>query len=111
MSWAQELQGQGRPFRTLSGCPGNASVDFHRERRSNATHASTTDPECRLCKKSKGAGAQLCDMGNVPMENRHGLVVKPTVTQANGKAERDAALNIVQAMPRNRRVTLGGDKN
>jgi len=91
--------------------PGNPSVDFHGESRANDTHQSTTDPECRLFKKSKGAGAQLCYMGHVLMENRNGLVVKPTVTQANGKAERAAALDMLQAIPGNRRVTLGGDKN
>ena len=91
--------------------PGNPSVDFHGESRTNETHQSTTDPECRLFKKSKGAAAQLCYMGHVLMENRHGLVVKPTVTQANGKAERNAALDMVQAIPGNRRITLGGDKN
>jgi transposase len=91
--------------------PGNPSIDFHGESRTNETHQSTTDPECRLFKKSKGAGAHLCYMGHVLMENRNGLVVKPTVTQANGRAERDAALDMIQAIPGNRRVTLGGDKN
>ena len=91
--------------------PGNPEVDFHREKRSNATHQSTTDPECRLFKKSKGAPAQLCYLGHVLMENRHGLIIKPRVTQASGTAERDAALELVQSIPGNRRVTLGGDKN
>ena len=91
--------------------PGNPSVDFHGESRANETHQSTTDPECRLYKKSKGAAAHLCYLGHVLMENRNGLVVRPTVTQANGKAERTAALDMVQAIPGSRRITLGGDKN
>ena len=91
--------------------PGNPDVNFHGEKRSNATHASTTDPECRLCKKSRGSPAALCYLGHVLMENRNGLVIEPTVTQAGGTAERDAALRMVQAIPGSRRVTLGGDKN
>jgi len=91
--------------------PGNPDVDFHGERRKNETHQSTTDPECRLFRKSKGTTAQLCYMGHVLMENRHGLVVKPTVTQAGGTAERDASLEMVQLIPSPSRITLGGDKN
>ena len=90
--------------------PGNPEVDFHREKRSNATHQSTTDPECRLFKKSKGAPAQLCYLGHVLMENRHGLIIKPRVTQASGTAEPEAALKLVEAIPGSRRATLGGDK-
>ena len=90
--------------------PGNPEVDFHREKRSNATHQSTTDPECRLFKKSKGAPAQLCYLGHVLMENRHGLIIKPRVTQASGTAEPEAALKLVEAIPGGRRATLGGDK-
>ena len=65
----------------------NAEADFRRERRSNATHASTTDPEARLYKKSPGAGAILCFMGHTLMENRSGLVVQADPTQADGHAE------------------------
>jgi len=90
--------------------PGNPTVDFHREQRSNATHASTTDPECRLFTKSKGAPAPLCYLGHVLMENRQGLIVKPKVTQASGTAEPEAALELVEAIPGTRRATLGGDK-
>ena len=89
----------------------NPSVDFHGEHRANETHQSTTDAECRQFKKSKGAAAQLCYMGHVLMENRNGLVIKPSVTQASGTAERDAAVDMVQVIPGSRRVTLGGDKN
>ncbi len=91
--------------------PGNPDVDFHGERRKNETHQSTTDPDCRQFRKSKGTTAQLCYMGHVLMENRHGLVIKPTVTQATGTAERDASLEMVQVIPSPRRITLGGDKN
>jgi hypothetical protein len=91
--------------------PGNPSIDFRGERRSNATHASTTDPEARLYKKAKGQEAKLCDLGHVLMENRHGLGVDSRVTQATGTAEREAALAMAEAIPGQRRATLGADKN
>lgn len=91
--------------------PGNPSVDFRGERRTNATHASTTDPEARLYKKAAGQEAKLCFVGHVLMENRHGLVVQSTVTPATGTAEREAAVALVDARPTTRRITLGGDKN
>ena len=91
--------------------PGNPSVDFRGERRTNATHASTTDPEARLYKKAAGQEAKLCFLGHVLMENRHGLVVHATVTQATGTAEREAALALVDAQAPTGRITLGGDKN
>jgi len=91
--------------------PGNPSVDFRGERRTNATHASTTDPEARLYKKASGQEAKLCFLGHVLMENRHGLVVNAMVTQATGTAEREAALALVDTRPATRRITLGGDKN
>ena len=91
--------------------PGNPSIDFRGERRTNATHASTTDPEARLYKKAKGQEAKLCYLGHVLMENRHGLVVDTQVTQATGTAEREAALAMVEATPGRHRVTLGADKN
>ncbi len=91
--------------------PGNPSVDFRGERRTNATHVSTTDPEARLYKKAAGQEAKLCFLGHVLMENRHGLVVHATVTPATGTAEREAALALVDAHASSRRITLGGDKN
>ena len=91
--------------------PGNPSVDFRGERRTNATHASTTDPEARLYKKAAGQEAKLCFLGHVLMENRHGLVVHTRLTQATGTAEREAALALVRERPGRQRVTLGGDKN
>ncbi len=69
---------------------GNRSVDFRGERRTNATHASTTDPEARLYKKATGQEAKLCFLGHVLMENRHGLVVNTRLAPAIGTAEREA---------------------
>jgi transposase len=89
--------------------PGNPSVDFHGERRSNTTHASTTDPESRLAKKGVGQAAKLAYVGSVLMENRHGLVVDAAAVQASGTAERDTAIAQVTALPAGRQ-TLGGDK-
>lgn len=90
----------------------NAEVDFRGEKRSNATHASTTDPDARLYRKSPGTGAMLCFMGHTLMENRNGLIVQAELTHADGHAERQAALAMVQrhspGTPRRR--TLGADK-
>jgi transposase len=91
--------------------PGNPSIDFRGERRTNATHASTTDPAARLYKKAKGQEAKLAYLGHVLMENRHGLVVDTRVTQATGTAEREAALVLAEAIPGQQRATLGADKN
>ncbi|MBE0455801.1 MAG: IS5 family transposase, partial [Roseovarius sp.] len=90
----------------------NAEVDFKGEKRSNATHASTTDPDARLYKKSPGTGAVLCFMGHALMENRHGFVVQGDLTQADGHAERRAALDMVHrhSPGSTRRLTLGADK-
>ena len=92
-----------------AGTPREAN--FHGERRTNETHQSTTDPDCRLYKKSKGSEAKLSYLGHVLMENRNGLLVRTMVTQADGTAERDAALLMVSKIPGNQTVTLGGDKN
>jgi transposase len=91
--------------------PGNPSIDFRGEQRTNATHASTTDPNARLYKKATGQEAKLAYLGHVLMENRHGLVVDTRVTQATGSAEREAILAIVEAVPGRHRITLGTDKN
>jgi len=91
--------------------PGNPSVDFRGERRTNATHVSTTDPEARLYKKAAGQEAKLCFVGHVLMENRHGLVMNTRLTPATGTAEREAALALLRARPGRQRVTVGGDKN
>ena len=86
-------------------------VDFHGEKRSNETHQSTTDPEARLYRKSKGSEAKLSYLGHALMENRHGFLVNTLVTQADGTAERDAALLMASQIPGVKPVTLGGDKN
>ena len=90
----------------------NAEADFRGQKRSNATHASVTDPQARLYKKSPGAGAILCFMGHTLMENRNGLIVQAEVTQADGHAERKAALEMVNrhSPGSTRRLTLGADK-
>ena len=95
------------------GDPGNPSVDFHGEQRSNATHRSTTDPEARLLRKGKGKEAKLVFMAHALMENRHGLLVDFQVTEATGTAEREMAPRLVEeAKERHfRPKTLGGDKN
>src|SRR6195952_3666547 len=73
----------------------NAERDFHGETRSNETHASTTDPDARLYRKSAGQESRLCFMGHALMENRHGLVVDATLTHATGTAEREATLTML----------------
>src|SRR5437899_12683655 len=90
--------------------PGNPIVNFHGERRSNTTHGSTTDPDARLARKGKAQEAKLCYTGHVLMENRNGLAVGSCVIPANGHAERAAALELLGALDREGRVTLGADK-
>jgi transposase len=90
--------------------PGNPTVDFHGERRSNATHQSTTDSEARLARKGPGKEAKLSYAGHVLMENRNGIAVNGCVTQADGYAEPQAALAMVEEIPGQHRVTLGADK-
>ncbi len=89
--------------------PKNPTVNFRGERRKNDTHASTTDPDARMYRKSAGHPARLVYMGHVLMENRSGLVVDTEVTPADGYGERHAALTMLETVPGGR-VTLGGDK-
>ena len=101
--------GHGEP--PADGGGRNAEADFHGERRSNETHASTTDPDARLYRKGRGKEAKLCFMGHGLMENRHGLLVDACLTLADGHAERVAALHMIE--PRADRpaaITLGADK-
>jgi transposase len=86
-------------------------VDFRGEKRKNQTHESTTDPDARLFTKSSGSQAKLSYMGHVLMENRNGLLLQTFLSEASGRAERDAALLMAEALPAGKRVTLGGDKN
>lgn len=88
----------------------NIERDFRGEKRSNATHASVTDPDARLYKKADGRESRLCYMGHVLMENRHGLAVDSTLTHATGTAEREATLEMIDRRPSRRRITLGADK-
>jgi transposase len=91
--------------------PGNPTVDFHGETRTNDTHASTTDPEAKLARKGKGKEAKLSYSGHVLMENRNGIAVDVEVLPATGTAEREAALEMAADIASGGRVTLGGDKN
>jgi len=90
--------------------PGNATVDFHGEKRSNETHASKTDPDAKMARKGKGKEAKLSYNGNLLVENRNGLIVNTEVFEANGTAERDAALVMLEQIPGTKPVTVGGDK-
>jgi transposase len=90
--------------------PGNPTVDFHGEKRSNDTHESTTDPDARLARKSGGHEAKLAYCGNVMIENRNGLVVDTELLQCNGTAERDAAMLMAERVEGAERITVGADK-
>jgi transposase len=90
--------------------PGNPTVNFRGEKRSNETHASKTDPDALLARKSEGKESKLSYSGNLLVENRNGLIVDAEVFQANGTAERDAALIMLEQIPGTKPVTVGGDK-
>jgi transposase len=114
-AWAghKSFQKKGKLSKTKPDDPGNPTVNFHGEERTNDTHQSTTDPESQLWRKGKGKESKLSFMGHVLIENRHGLVVSTRYTQATGKAEREAAEEMIQEVTGKRciHVTLGGDKN
>jgi transposase len=111
-AWAslKSFQPKDRKNTTPPDDPGNPTVNFHGEKRSNQTHESTTDPDALLARKGNGKEAKLSYNGNLLTENRHGLVVNTEVFQANGTAERDAALVMLEQVPGGRRITVGGDK-
>lgn len=88
----------------------NADVDFKGQKRKNDTHQSTTDPDARLLRKGQGKESKLCFMGHALMENRNGLVVDSRLTLANGTAEWDAGLDMVEDIPGTHRITVGADK-
>lgn len=90
--------------------PGNPTIDFHGESRSNETHESKTDPEALLARKGAGKEAKLSYNGNLLMENRHGLIVTAEVLPAHGTAEREAAVAMLEQIPGEHRVTVGADK-
>ena len=112
-AWASQksFQRKDNPTPPSDDDPGNPTVDFHGERRSNVTHASTTDPETRLCRKGKGREAKLAYLGNLLMDNREGLAVGVQVSIAEGAAETLGALELVEELEqRAARITVGGDK-
>ena len=90
--------------------PGNPTVNFHGEKRSNQTHESKTDPEAQLARKGKGKEAKLSYSGNLLIENRNGLIVDALAWEANGRAERDTALLMLEQIPGDHPVTVAGDK-
>lgn len=114
-AWASlksfQLQGKEKGKSDPPEDPGNPSVDFHGEKRSNETHQSKTDADAKLARKGKGKEAKLSYTGNLLIENRNGLIVDAEVWEANGTAERDAALAMLEQIPGDGRVTVGGDKN
>ena len=101
---------EGKPTRPSDDDPGNPTVNFRGERRSNETHESKTDPEALLARKGEGKESKLSYTGNLLVENRNGLIVDTEVFQSNGTAERDAALVMVEKIPGTKLVTVGGDK-
>ena len=105
-AWASQ-----KSFRPKDGSGGDGS-DFHGQQRKNDTHASTTDPDCRLSRKSSGSEAKMAYMGHVVMENRHGLVMAGMVTEASGTAERGASEEMLGALREQigHRITAGEDK-
>ena len=113
-AWAsmKSFQAEGWVGRTAGARGGrNGEADFHGQKRTNDTHASTTDPEARLYRKGRGKEAKLCFMGHALMENRNGLVVDACLTQADGHAERIAALHMIEPRAdRPNAITLGADK-
>jgi transposase len=106
-------QDEEEPKDTNSFKPRNAEVKFHGEKRSNATHRSRTDAEAKLYRKGSGQEARLCHMGHALTENRHGLVMAVTVSEAGGKAEPVAALEMIDRLEHRhgkKPKTLGSDK-
>lgn len=110
-AWAshKSFQRKGQPT-PPSDDPGNPTVNFHGEQRSNDTHESKTDPDARLARKSGGHESKLAYCGNLLMENRNGLVVDTELLQCNGTAERNAAMLMAERVEGSRRITLAADK-
>jgi transposase len=90
--------------------PGNPTVNFHGEKRGNETHESTTDPESRLARKGYGKEAKLCYAGHALMENRNGLLVDLRISEANGRAECETAIDMLADVATGGRITVAGDK-
>ncbi len=94
-----------------NGVGRNREANFHGEKRSNKTHASTTDDEALLAKKGPGKEARLSYMGHTVMENRNGMIVQAQASQATGVAERETATILLSQLPGKQHKTVGGDKN
>jgi hypothetical protein len=111
-AWASEKSFQTKDKKSSSppDDPGNPTVNFRGEKRSNQTHESETDPDALLARKGAGKEAKLSYSGNLLIENRNGLIVSSLVWEATGTAERDAAMALLQDVPGTGRVTVGGDK-
>jgi transposase len=109
-AWASQKSFRPRDVEPPTDGGGNPTVNFHGQRRSNATHQSTTDPDARLYKKARGREARLGYLGHVLMEHRSGLIVRATVTPADGYGERDAALVMIEGIPGRHRLTVAADK-
>jgi len=107
---AKSFQPKDRKEPPEADDPGNPTVNFCGEKRSNETHQSTTDPEALLARKGPGKEAKLSYSGNLLVENRNGLIVDAEVFQANGTAERDAALVMLEPVAGSKPVSVGGDK-
>jgi transposase len=105
-----EASASHKSFQPKEGPPDEDGRNFHGQTRTNDTHASKTDPDARLYRKSRNAEARLAYLGHVLMDNRHGLVVDAMATRADGTAERDAAMLMLDRQPRGRRRTVGADK-
>ncbi|HUZ64846.1 MAG TPA: IS5 family transposase [Acetobacteraceae bacterium] len=111
-AWASMKSFRRKDGRDEPPAPGrNGERNFKGEKRSNETHASTTDPDARLAKKSGGQEAKLGFTGHLLMENRNGLIVDARLTQATGTAEPEAALEMLGALPGSGKKTVGADKN
>lgn len=110
-AWASQKSFRPKDQPPPSDGTRNPDVNFRGEQRSNETHASTTDPDARLARKGSGRESKLSYQANTLMDNRHGLIVDTEVLHASGTAERDAALAMLDRLPkRKRRRTLGADK-
>src|SRR5260370_1321326 len=103
------LEAQGKDGSYPLGVISVSGINFRGEQRSNQTHESKSDPEAQLARKSDGKESKLSYSGNPLVENRNGLIVDAEVFQANGTAERDAALVMLEKIPGTKSVTVAGD--
>jgi len=110
-AWASQKSFRRKDGDGDAGADGSSEANFHGEKRRNETHQSTTDPDARLYKKSKGSESKLAFLGHALMENRNGLLAQAEVTLAGGKAEREAAVRMIMKTRGKHRKTLAGDKN